>query len=137
MALQLPTKGRSIGVFRGASPVLVAGARTKGLTINGSPIDITNDEDAAVRKLLNEPGQIDVSITIAGILKNETLIQESLDAADRVQPTEFRWPGSVSNGKIAGDFFLSSFGITGEYQGAAPFEATFESAGAVAFTAAT
>lgn len=137
MALQLPTKGRSVGVFRGAAPVLVAGARTKGCSINGSPIDVTNDDDAAVRKLLNEPGQIDVSLTVAGILKNETLIQESLDAADRVQATEFRWPGSVSNGKLAGEFFLSSFGITGEYQGAATFEATFESAGAVTFTAAT
>jgi TP901-1 family phage major tail protein len=136
MALQLPSKGRSIGVYRGASPTLVAGARTKGLSINGSPIDVTNDDDAAVRKLLNEPGQIDVSITVAGILKNETLIQESLDAADRVQATEFRWPGSVTNGDLTGDFFLASFGITGEYQGAATFEATFESAGAVAFTAA-
>ena len=33
--------------------------------------------------------------------------------------------------------FLASFGITGEHQGAATFEATFESAGTVAFTAAT
>ena len=137
MALQLPSKGRSIGVYRGASPTLIAGVRTKGCTVNGSPIDVTNDDDAAVRKLLNEPGQIDISINVAGILKNETLIQESLDAADRVQATEFRWPGSVSNGKLAGDFFLASFGITGEHQGAATFEATFESAGTVAFTAAT
>lgn len=137
MSLQLPSKGRSIGVYRGATPVLIAGARTKGLTINGSPIDITNDDDAAVRKILNEPGQIDVSINVAGILKNETLIQESLDAVDRVQATEFRWPGSITNGKLAGEFFLASFGITGEYQGAATFEATFESAAAVTFTAAT
>jgi predicted secreted protein len=137
MSLTLPTKGRSIGVYRGATPTLVAGVRTKGLNINGSPIDITNDDDEAVRKLLNEPGQIDVSISVAGVLKNETLIQEALDAADRVQATEFRWPGSITDGKLAGDFFLATFGITGEYQGHATFEATLESAGVVAFTAAT
>jgi predicted secreted protein len=136
MALQLPTKGRSVGVYRGAALTLVAGVRTKSLSINGSPIDITNDDDAAVRKLLNEPGQIDVSISVAGVLTNETLLQEALDAADRVQATEFRWPGSVTPGDLAGDFFLATFGITGEYQGHATFEATFESAGTVAFTAA-
>jgi len=135
MAATLPTKGRSITVKRGVTPTLIASVRTKSLSINGSPIDVTNDDDAAVRKLLNEPGQIDVSISVEGVLKNETLLQESLDAADRVQATEFGWPGGTP-GKIAGDFFLSAFSVNAEYQGPATFSATFESAGTVTFTAA-
>jgi TP901-1 family phage major tail protein len=134
MPLQLPTKARSMTVKRNA--LLIASVRTKSLTINGSPIDITNDDDAAVRKLLNEPGQIDVSISVEGILKDELLIQEALSAVDRVQATEFGWPGSVTPGKLAGDFALTSFGVSAEYQGPATFSATFESAGVVAFTAA-
>ena len=135
MAVTLPAKGRSITVKRGTSPVLIASVRTKSLTINGSPIDVTNDDDAAVRKLLIEPGQVDVSIAVEGILKDELLIQEALSATDRVQPTEFGWPGATP-GKLAGDFFLSAFSVNAEYQGPATFSATFESAGAVTFTAA-
>jgi TP901-1 family phage major tail protein len=135
MPLQLPTKGRSVTVKRGSSPVLIAAVRTKSLTINGTSIDVTNDDDAAVRKLLAEPGEIQVSITVAGVLKDETLLQEALSASDRVQPTEFGWPGTTP-GKIAGDFFLSNFGISAEHTGPATFEATFESAGLVTFTAA-
>ena len=136
MALSLPTTGRNITVKRGASPTLVAGVRTKSISINGSPIDVTTDDDAAVRALLDMPGEITVSISVSGILTDETLATEALSATDRVLATEFGWPGSVSNGKMAGDFFLASFGITGEYQGAATFEATFESAGTVTLTAA-
>ena len=135
MAATLPTKGRSITVKRGTSPTLIASVRTKSLSIAGSPIDVTSDDAAAVRTLLNEPGQIDVSISVEGVLKDELLIQESLSASDRVQPTEFGWPGATA-GKIAGDFFLSAFSVNAEYQGPATFSATFESAGTVTFTAA-
>jgi len=133
MPLTLPTKGRSITVKRNA--ILIASVRTKSLSINGSPIDVTTDDDAAVRKLLNEPGQIDVSISVEGVLKDELLIQEALSATDRVQATEFGWPGATP-GKIAGDFALTAFSLNAEYQGPATFSATFESAGAVTFTAA-
>lgn len=83
------------------------------------------------------PGEVTVSISVSGILKNETLMTEALSATDRVQATEFGWDGSSTDGKLAGDFFLASFSMTGEYQGATTFEATFESAGAVTLTAAT
>ena len=137
MAATLPTPGRALTVKRGATPTLIAGVRTKSLTINGSPIDKTNDDDAAIRKLHDEPGQIDVTITVEGVLVAETLFAEALNATDRVLPTEFGWKGSITDGKMAGDFFMSSFAITGEYQGTATFSATFESAGAVTLTPAT
>lgn len=126
-------KGRSIIVQRGG--VTLAGVRTKSLTINGSPIDITNDDDAGVRKLMDEPGQIDVGISVSGILTNDALLQESLSASDRTQTTNFvmpgGWTGSPSYQSLSGNFFMASFSITGEYQGAATFEAEFQSAGAV------
>lgn len=137
MAATYPIKGRAIKVKRGTTPALIAGARTKSLSINGSPIDVTNDDDDAVRKLMNEPGEITVEISLSGIIQSDVLRAESLSATDRVLPTEFELPGSVGAGKFAGDFFLASYSETGEYQGAATFEATFQSAGAVTYTAPT
>lgn len=137
MAASLPSKARSLTVKRGSSPTLIASVRTKSIKINGEPIDITTDDDSGWKKLLDEPGIVSAEISVAGILKDETLATEAVSTTDRVQATEFGWPGASTAGKLAGDFFLSSFTITGEYQNAATFEATFVSTGAVALTAAT
>jgi TP901-1 family phage major tail protein len=137
MAVTYPAKGRAVTVKRGTSPTLIAGVRTKSMSINGEPIDVTNDDDAGVRKLMDEPGELSMEITVSGIVKSDTLRVESLSTTDRVLPTEFGFPGSVAPGKIAGDFYLASYSETGEYQGAATFEATFQSTGALVYTAAT
>ena len=136
MAAALPTRGRKLAVYRGATPTLIAGVRTKSLKIDGTEIDVTNDDDDAVKKLLDQPGEVSVSISVSGVLKDESLVQEALSTADRVQPTEFRWPGAATEGKLAGDFFLKSFEMGGEYQAHGTFSAEFLSAGAVTFTAA-
>lgn len=137
MPQTFPAKGRAVTVKRGATPALIAGVRTKSLSINGEPIDVTTDDDAAVRTLMAEPGQLTLEISVSGVTNDDTLRVEALSTTDRILPTEFGFPGSVSNGKIAGDFFLASYTETGEYQGAATFEATFQSAGAMTYTAAT
>ena len=135
-AVQLPTRGRLVQVKRGTSPgTLIPGCRTKSITVNGEGIDITNDDDLGWRKLLDQPAEVSVEISVAGVLTNEVLLTESVSTTDRVQYTRFEWPGATA-GRLDGDFYLSSFGITGEYQGTAVFEATFQSTGVVAFTAA-
>lgn len=136
MAVQLPTRGRLVQVKRGTSPgTLIPGVRTKSMSINGEPIDITNDDDGGWRKLLDQPGEVSVEISVSGIIKNELLLQESVSTTDRVDYTRFEWPGATA-GRMDGDFYLSSFSITGEYQGSATFEATFLSTGTITFTAA-
>lgn len=124
------SRGRSFVVQRGG--VNVAGVRTKSITVNGSPIDVTTDDDAGIRSLLDQPGQVDVAISVAGILLNDTLATESLQTTDRVQLTKFLRSGSPDNG-FSGQFFLTSYKETGEYQGAVLFEAEFQSAGVVTF----
>lgn len=129
-----PTRGRSLLVKRGvaAAEVLIASVRTKSLSINGEPIDVSTDDDVAVRKLLQEPGEVTVEISVAGVAKNSTLLQEALNTTDREQSMTFEWPGGD---KIAGLFFLGSFSVKGEYKGAAEFEAAFQSSGVITFTA--
>jgi TP901-1 family phage major tail protein len=123
-------RGRSFVVRRAGRNV--AGVRTKSITINGSPIDITSDDDAGIRKLLDQPGQIDVAIAVSGVLLDDILAAEALEASDRVKLTQFLRSGSPDNG-FSGEFFLASYKENGEHQGAVLFEAEFQSAGAVTF----
>lgn len=128
-----PVKGRSIQVKRGvlSSEVLVAGVRTKSVAIAGEPIDVSNDDSGAWAEKLIDAGQISVTISVAGVAKNHTLLAESLNTTDRDQSTVFLYPGG---GVIQGNFFLSSYQENGEYNGAALFEAEFVSNGAVTYT---
>lgn len=131
-------RGRAVVIRRGG--VNLAGVRTKSISINGSPIDVTNDDDDGVRKLLDQPGQLDVEISVSGIVLNATLRNEALSTSDRVANTQFifgGFEGSPANTHgFIGDFFLAGYTETGEYQGVVVFEATFQSAGAVTYTAA-
>lgn len=126
-------RGRLVQIYRNS--LLVAGARTKSLKINGAPIDVTSDDDAGVRQLLTQPGQLDVSISVSGILVNDSLLNEALSATARNQTTSFgianSWAGSPDHLTLSGSFNLASFELGAEYQGAVTFSAEFQSAGAV------
>lgn len=129
-------RGRAVAVLRNGT--LVGGARTKSISIAGSPIDVTSDDDDGVRKLLDQPGQVDVEITVAGVAVGDGLRTEALSTSDRVQSTYFRYFGfegspADTHGFVA-DFFLANYSESAEYQGAVTFEATFQSAGPVTYT---
>lgn len=130
-------KGRAVIVRRNGA--LIAGVRTKSISINGSPIDITSDDDDGVRKLLDAPGQVDVEISVGGVLMGEALRSEALSASDRVAATQFIFPGfegsPTNTHGFSGDFFLAGYTESAEYQNAVTFEATFQSTGAVTYTA--
>jgi predicted secreted protein len=117
-------KGRAVLVFRNGTRV--AGVRTKSITINGAPIDITADEDDGIRR------------SVSGVLLNESLRAEALSTSDRIAATVFTYPGfdgsPANTHGFSGEFFLASYSETGEYQGAVTFEATFQSAGQVTYT---
>lgn len=129
-------RGRAVRVLRGG--VVIAGVRTKSISIAGSPIDVTNDDDDGVRKLMDQPGQVDVSITVSGVAVGNGLRAEAISTTDRVQPTNFQFQGfegSPDNTHgFSGEFFLASYTETGEYQGAVTFESEFQSAGPVTYT---
>lgn len=133
-------KGRAVLVKR--SGVTIAGVRTKSLSIAGSPIDISSDDDAGVRKLMDEPGQVDVNISVSGVLVpgNSAVLSEALSTSDRVAAMQFifgGFEGSPANTwGFIGDFFMSSLNFSGEYQGAVTFEAEFQSTGPVSYTSA-
>jgi predicted secreted protein len=112
----------------------VAGAQTDELVVNREHIDITDKDDAGVRKLLDEIGVISLSLTCSGILKSNALASWSSNPTDVLKTMTFVVTGI---GTYSGQFGIASFTAGGnEGAEAATFQATFESAGAITFTAA-
>lgn len=124
-----PSKGRSMILRIGAVPV--AGVRTKSFNVNGSPIDVTTDDDSGWRKLLDEPGEKTVDMSVSGVTKDDVLLQHGLNNLDRVITLSLVRP---DGGSIDGEFFVASYSETGEYNGAVSFEASFQSTGTITYT---
>ena len=118
-------KGRGITVrWKG---IAIAKVRTKSITINNEPIDVSGDTDDGWRALLTEPGQKSVDISVSGVVVNRTLIK---DAAKNTigAAMNMTWP---DGGTMDGNFVLTSYASTGEHNGAETFEATFQSNGEI------
>jgi predicted secreted protein len=112
----------------------VAGAQTDELVINREHIDITDKDDAGIRTFLGEIGTFSMSMTCSGILTDDTLIDWAADSTDVLKTMTFVITGI---GSYSGQFGVASFTQGGnDGAEAATFQATFESAGAVTFTAA-
>jgi TP901-1 family phage major tail protein len=117
------------------NPVVVAAARSKSITINNEPIDITSDDDAGVRKLLEgvgEQAERSVDVSVEGVTKNGKFIAALLSGAN-VTPYEIEITGI---GTLAGSFFLTSTALTAPYNEASTFTAELQSTGDVTYTAA-
>jgi predicted secreted protein len=110
----------------------IAGIRSKGLAIAGEPVDVTSDENSGWRTLLSVPGENQVTLSISGLVKDRRLIEDFF-AGNRTKAIAFTF--ASSGGTLSGDFYLASLTETGEYNGAATFDAELQSTGAVTYTA--
>lgn len=124
------SSGRELLIKKGAT--VIAGVRTKTVTINGEPIDVTSDDDSGFRTLLTDPATRMIDLSVEGITKDDTLRAivagagpQMLDDITIVYPD-----GAI----IAGDFYLVSVEEAGEYQDAVTFTATLQSSGAFTYT---
>lgn len=120
--------GRKVTIAQGDTPTVIAVARTKTLSINNEPVDVTSDGDDGIQRFLNEMGQKAVEVTVEGMFDSadETLIDLSL-SNDLITALEFDY----STYTISGDFFMSAFSQSMAYNDAITFSATFASSGAV------
>lgn len=128
--------GRSLTIDWDASTLV--GVRTRGVTNNNEMVDVTTDDDAGWRTLLATPGMKSVEVTVGGISSDEVLIAEFYNASTTGETLQIDLPSSLTSpGNVSGTFHLSSFEINGEHDGAVEFSATFQSSGAVTYTAST
>jgi len=117
---------------------VIAGVRTRGLTIDSAAIDVTTDDDAGFRSLLEKAGMQSMDISVEGILKDDTLLTKIINGSTFIQELTIKLPFSFSStqGTIVGDFRFNNFEMSGEYQGAVTFSATLQSTGTFTYTAA-
>lgn len=114
----------------------LVGVRTRGVTNSNEMVDVTNDDDSGWRTLLATPGVKSVEVTVGGISSDEVLLAEFYNASTTGETLKVDLPSSLATpGNISGTFHLASFEITGEHDGAVEFSSTFNSSGAVTYTA--
>lgn len=116
--------------------VTIAGGKTVGFSVNGSPVDVQDQGDIGYQTLLAGviTGQ-SISLTIEGYEEDQVLRDLALGVASGRFLTDITF--EAANGdEISGDFFLSAYSETGEFEDGTTFSAEFTSDGAWAYTAA-
>lgn len=114
--------------------VTIAAVRTKSLSWGGEPIDITTDDDAGIRNLLDDLGQQQIDISVEGLTGSQVLRDIALTPATAKKLTDISL--AFPNGDtITGDFVLTSYEESGTYNDAVTFSASFQSSEAWTYTA--
>ncbi len=115
----------------------VAGLRARSLAFNAASVDITDQESAGRwRELLEGAGLKTARITGSGIFK---------DAASDETLRSYFFNGTIRSwrvivpdfGTVEGPFQIASLEYGGQHDGEVTFDLGLESAGALAFTAAS
>lgn len=118
----------------GAAAVVIAGARTDSLTINNTPIDITDKDDAGIITLLDDIGTQQISLSIEGVAKDSTLGDLAAAAAAGTALNYFEVAIAALK-TYAADFFITDFEYSGaEGDEALTFTCSLSSSGAIVIT---
>ena len=127
--------GRKAVLSIGSPAVAVAAIRTKTMSLANEPVDITSDDDVGFRKLLADPGNKTLDITIEGVAKDvptfASLMALAVSGTDILDNVTLLFPAI---GTIAGEFVVSAFEVGAPYNEAATFSCTLQSAGAYTWT---
>jgi predicted secreted protein len=125
--------GRKVTFTPTAAGAPVTGMRTKTITINNEPIDITTDDDNGFRTLLaDDPAERSISMSVEGITKDDELIKlATAGGSNLISGYKLVFPGL---GEIEGDFFIGTVELGAPYNEAVSFSATIESSGEFVYT---
>lgn len=122
--------GRNLLLKTGST--VLAGLRTKGISINGEPIDITTDDDGGYRTLLDEAGQKALDISIDGITKDNDLRQAMATGMTlTLAGVSLEYPNGDT---LTGTFMLVSLEESAAYNDAVTFTGSLQSSGAWTYT---
>lgn len=106
---------------------VIAAMRTTGFSINGETVDVTTkDSTNNARELLAGAGITSMSINAAGLLSASTQATTLIGRVKSMSLNPYRI--EFDNGdSITGQFQITSFEATGEYNGAQTYSMTLES----------
>jgi TP901-1 family phage major tail protein len=130
-------KGSAVVLKKGTSSggTAIAAGRTISLSINAETVDVTSADDTnRWRQLLAAAGTKSMSISFSGVLKDVASHDQVID--DIVAQTNDAYGVVVSTlGTFDGNFTVTQFEASGEYNGEAQFTFTLESAGDITYAA--
>lgn len=110
----------------------VKGVREKGITYNGEAINVTSDEDAGWRTLLDVSAEDSIDVSLSGVTKDEVLANAYL-TGQRTGDVVLEYP----NGRVlAFTAYLANYAETGPYNNAVTFTASLQSTGLPTYTPA-
>ena len=116
--------GRSVRISRAGSNIV--GARADSVTINNEPLDITDKDSSGWRTMLADVGLRSVSCEIEGVLKDTTLLADSMGNATTALLKEC--VVTISGiGTLTGEFMLQGLQVGAEQADVVTFTATLES----------
>lgn len=131
-------KGSALVLKKGtsASGTAIAAMRTISAQINSETVDVTSADDVnRWRQLLAATGVKSMQITMSGILKDvataNTMIKDVI-----AQTVDAYGITASTLGTFNGNWQLTSFEFTGEYNGEAQYTMTLESAGDITYASA-
>tara|TARA_Y100000310_G_scaffold142034_1_gene141488 strand:- start:435 stop:827 length:393 start_codon:yes stop_codon:yes gene_type:complete len=126
--------GRNLLLKKNA--VVIAGVRSKSMTVGVDNVDVTTDDENGYRTLLAEAGQVNLDISFDGVEKDGVLRGLMLTGGTSQQYTDFTltWP---SGDVLSGTFNLGNYDESGTYNDAVTFSSSLQSSGAWTFTPAT
>jgi len=107
---------------------------TKGLSVNNSMIDVTNDQSDGWATALAEPGQRAIELTFSGVVENLNLLMSAISNTSQIYACVLTYPEGST---VTSDFSFDTFSDTGEYNEKDTFEASMASSGEVVFVAGT
>lgn len=122
--------GRQVVYTIGGQSIL--GINTKGLTVNGEPVDVTDDNSDGWQELLATPGVRNAEITASLVVKNLEMLRAIMTNDSQMYAFTGTYPDGSS---VAGNAFFANYSETGETAEAYTADVTFQLSGKPTFTA--
>ncbi len=126
--------GRGLLIKKGGTAI--AGAREDGITLDGSPVDITSKDDAGFRTMASGfAGAKALDMNVSGVwvdkIMRDAAILESADLLLTDITVTF-----ADTASLTGNFYLASYEETGVHDDAVTFTASLQSSGTWTYTTA-
>lgn len=114
------------------TPTTLGALRSVGMSGSAEEIDVSSIDSSQWKEILDGAGQRSFTLSGSGILADTAPVDNVRDAFLNQTLTTFNIV--EVNGTWAGSFKITSFEITGEYNGAQTYSISLASSGAVTFT---
>ncbi len=122
--------GRNVLLERGAVPV--ANLRTKSISVNRELVDVTDDDSIGWAAHLAEAGQMDVTISVEGVISDRAFMGAVLDPNLGDETYTLTYP---DGGILTGTFGVTSFSSENAYNEASTYSFELRANGPVTYTA--